>query len=149
MNRLFNSVREIKLRVLLLLNDTLVAPLSEDMILAMDFIAVYGKDFELSEHNLHGDNSYKYSELPSRKEVISKSIKELFLDGMIDVDTSKGYRYQINDSGTNYISELDNEYADEYKENIYAFFEKYREYSAGQLLRLIQEKSIVSVKEDN
>lgn len=144
MIRIFNSVKEVKLRVLLLLDETLVFPLSKDMIMAMDFMSVYGKEFGISNSNLHGDNSYKYSELSSRKEVINQSIKELFLDGLIDLDTSKGYRYQINDNGSEFISEIENEYSDEYRQNIYSFFKKYEGCSVGKLLKIIQEKSMAT-----
>ena len=144
MNRLYNSVKEVKLRVLLLLAESYVYPLSADMILAIDFMSVYGKEFGLSDYNLHGDNYYKYSELPSRKEVIDLSIKELFLDGMLDLDVRQGYRYQINDLGNNYISLLNNEYGEEYKILVHNFFEKYSQYSSDQLFKLIQVKSIAS-----
>ena len=125
MIRLYNSVNEVKLRVLLLLDETIKYPLTEDMILAMDFISVYGKDFGICEENLHGDNSYKYSELASRKEVINQSIKRLFLEGLIDVDTSKGYRYSINDSGIDFISHIYNDYTEEYRNAISNFYNKY------------------------
>ena len=144
MNNLYNSVNELKLRVLLLLSETPIYPLSEDMILAIDFISVYGKDFGISDDNLHGDNSYKYSELPSRKEVLDKTIKCLFLEGLINLDTKKGYRYQISDSGLNYISLLDDDYAEEYRNLIMDFFSIYRDYSVNELLKLIQAKSLVN-----
>lgn len=118
------------------------------MILAIDFIAVYGKDFGISVDNLHGDNSYKYSELPSRKEVLDKTIKCLFLDGLIDLDTKNGYRYQISDSGLNYISLLEDDYAEEYRNLIMKFYCNYRDYSVSELLKLIQSKSLVNSWED-
>ncbi len=148
MKRLFNSTKEVKLRVLLLLDETTIYPLNEDMILAMDFIVVYGKDFGLSNTNLHGDNSYKYSELASRKEMIKQSIKELFLDGLIGLDTSKGYRFYINDAGSSYISDIDNDYSDEYRQNVISFCKKYGNYSAGKLLKMIQENSKVVNEEE-
>lgn len=71
MNSVYNSVSEVKIRILILLEHSTQEYISSDMIAALDFITVYGKEFEVSKHNLHGDNRYKYSELPSRRHVVA------------------------------------------------------------------------------
>ena len=92
----YNSISEIKLRILLLLEVSTQEYLSSDMIAALDFITVYGKEFGVSDKNLHGDNRYKFSELPSRREIVSKAIKSLVIDGMLDISLKNGFEYQIN-----------------------------------------------------
>ncbi len=61
MNNIFNTSFEVSLRILIILN-TVQTRLSIDRITALDFIAIYGKDFGVSEYNLHGDNDYRFSE---------------------------------------------------------------------------------------
>ena len=77
MNSVYNSVHEIKIRILLLLECSTKEYVSADTIAGLDFITVYGKEFGVSNYNLHGDNRYKYSELPSRREVVRMALNIL------------------------------------------------------------------------
>jgi hypothetical protein len=81
-NGVFNTSFEVSLRMLIILN-TVQTRLSIDRITALDFIAIYGKDFGVSEYNLHGDNDYRFSEYTSKREIVSQAIKELVLRGYI------------------------------------------------------------------
>lgn len=76
MNDVFNTSFEVSLRMLIILN-TVQTRLSIDRITAFDFIAIYGKDFGVSEYNLHGDNDYRFSEYTSKREIVSQTIKNL------------------------------------------------------------------------
>ena len=60
MANIFNTDFEISLRGLLLL-DAYDSYLSQDIIRDLDLLATYGKEFGVSETNLHGDNSYSFS----------------------------------------------------------------------------------------
>ena len=71
MSEIFNSSLEISLRMLIILN-TVQSRLSVDRIAALDFISIYGKDFGVSEYNLHGDNDYRFSEYTSKREIQGK-----------------------------------------------------------------------------
>ena len=77
MSEIFNSSLEISLRMLIILN-TVQSRLSVDRIAALDFISIYGKDFGVSEYNLHGDNDYRFSEYTSKREIVSQALKELY-----------------------------------------------------------------------
>ncbi len=144
MKQIYNSVNENKLRVLLLLEHSKQEFLSSDMIAGLDFITVYGKEFGVSDSNLHGDNRFKYSELPSRREKVNIAIKELMLDGMLSFSLTDGFRYQINDKGFEYIDKLTSSYAIEYGEIADIACEKYGNMDEAELLKMIQEKSVVS-----
>ena len=48
MNSVYNSVSEVKIRILLLLEHSTHEYLSSDLIAALDFITVYGKEFGVS-----------------------------------------------------------------------------------------------------
>ena len=71
-----------------------------DRIAAYDFITIYGKDFGVSENNLHGDNNFNFSELSSKREICAAGVKELVLDGLIIVQRSQnGFLYSLTSAG--------------------------------------------------
>lgn len=145
MMSVYNSISEIKLRILLLLEVSTQEYLSSDMIAALDFITVYGKEFGVSDKNLHGDNRYKFSELPSRREIVSKAIKSLVVDGMLDISLKNGFEYQINNKGFKFIDSFETEYSDEYSKNASLACEKYGDMEESKLFKMIQSKSVVPI----
>ena len=81
-NKLFNTTFENALRLLILL-DVYDYPQTLDMLYAVDFMATYGKTFNITEDNLNGDNQYKFSEFASRREAVKIALKALVLDGLV------------------------------------------------------------------
>ena len=114
-NNLFNSSFEMELRVVSLLTETSKEYISVERILAIDFLACYGKVFGISEYNLHGDNSLMYAEISNRRNLINEAIKPLVYKGLVDVKVDKGYYYRITDTGKKYVDSLESDYAREYK----------------------------------
>ena len=105
---------EVSLRVLIILNVS-NARLSVDRISALDFMTIYGKDFGVSECNLHGDNDYRFSEYASKRDIISQAVKNLVLVGYILPHCNKsGFTYSISKSGISFCHALNNEYAEKY-----------------------------------
>lgn len=145
MTSVYNSINEIKLRILLLLETSTQEYLSSDMIAALDFITVYGKEFGVSDKNLHGDNRFKFSELPSRREIVSMAIKALVVEGMLDISLKNGFEYQINNRGYKYINSFETEYSEEYGRNASLACEKYGDMEEAELLKMIQSKSVVPI----
>lgn len=120
---------------------------SADMIAAADFIIGYGKDFGISELNLHGDNNYKFSEFALRRELVKKALKLLVLDGLINVSTSKnGFTYSISQKGINYINKFTSNYADSYRKIGTKVREYLMEKSEREILSLINQLSISSLQ---
>ncbi len=142
----YNSIFEIKLRILLLLEHSRQEFLSSDMIAALDFITVYGKEFNVSDINLHGDNRFKFSELPSRREKVFSALKELVKDNMVDIDLSNGFQFQINNIGYQFIETLESNYAIEYSQIADFVCEKYDAMDEAELYKFIQSKSVVPMK---
>lgn len=122
---LFNSRFETSLRVLLLLTEATVWPLSASTISNIDFMATYGKEFGVSDYDLHGQNRYKFSQLTAKKLLVDEAIKKLVRLGFISVDLSDGYRYMITDSGVNFIDEMDDTYSQQYRAIVGSIFKKY------------------------
>lgn len=115
MTELFNSIFELSIRALLVLNNAR-QPLSEEKIATTDFITIYGTDFGISDTNLHGDNTYKYCESATRHRKMDLALKDLSLRGMIDMVLSKksGVLYRINEIGMKFCQSLESSYAKEY-----------------------------------
>lgn len=143
MNSVYNSVSEVKIRILLLLEHSTQEFLSSDLIAALDFITVYGKEFGVSEKNLHGDNRFKYSELPSRRQVVAQSIRTLVTDGMLSISLKNGFEYAINDKGIDFVDSLESLYALEYSEIVRNTFRKYGKIEEEELFKIIQTKSVI------
>lgn len=146
MESTYNSVFEIELRILLLLEHSKQDFLSSDMIAALDFITVYGKEFGVSNENLHGDNRFKFSELPSRREKVFQALRELVKKNMVDIDLSKGFKFQINSNGYQFIEKLEGNYAIEYGEIADVACDKYGDMDEAELYKYIQSKSVVPLK---
>lgn len=97
MNELFNSPFELSLRVLIILN-TAQLRLTIDKIVAYDFISTYSSDFGISESNLHGNNSYRFSEYTTKRIIITQSIKNLVLEGFVLPHCNKGGLFQMENT---------------------------------------------------
>lgn len=116
MNRLFNTVFENSLRMLLLLN-LYEMPQTLDMLYAVDFMTQYGKTFGITNEELNGSNPFKFSEFTGRRDLVKESLRQLVLKGLVQpVETSKGMSYVISSEGEEYCAMLDSEFAMKYKE---------------------------------
>lgn len=142
MNEIFNSSLEISLRMLIILN-TVRSRLSVDRIAALDFISIYGKDFGVSEYNLHGDNDYRFSEYTSKREIVSQALKKLVLGGYIIPHCNKsGFNYSISRSGTMFCESLNDKYAEDFTNIVKKTNSLFLERSDRKLIRCINEYAI-------
>lgn len=115
MLRIFNSEFENELRLILLI-DTFPKPQNADMIYAADFMVTYGQVFGIANHNLNGENLYKFSEFISRRSLVQKVLKELTFNGYTKpLSTSAGIVYQLTTEGERLSRSLDSDYAKEYR----------------------------------
>lgn len=140
MNQLFNSVPEMELRIEFLLNQFRDVPLSSERIVAFDFICIYGKEFEISKTNLHGNSPYKFGEIASKRQLAYYAIRSGVTNGFIDVDLDAGYRYQLSERGVAYVNAFESKYGKRYSENAKAAKKKYSEYDESALMRIIRSR---------
>lgn len=118
-----------------------------DKIVAYDFISIYGKDFGVSEKNLHGDNNFNFSELSSKRELCAAGVKELVLDGLVTVRRSgDGFLYSLTTAGEKYIASLDSDYKEQYLTIVRMVHKKYSRKNDTALLKEISEKALVSLR---
>lgn len=145
MNKVFDSVFENSLRILLLLNE-FETEQNIDAIYVTDFISLYGKDFGISQKNLNGDNNYKFSEFASKRQLIQETLKYLVFKELVWViNDDLGIKYKINVEGKTYCETLDSDYANEYRINA----SKAISYLNSKSLRaVIKEINSMSLKRD-
>lgn len=142
MSEVFNSSFEISLRMLIILN-TVQRRLSIDRIAALDFISIYGKDFGVSENNLHGNNEYRFSEYASKREIVSQALKKLVLIGYITPHCNKGgFNYSISKKGTLFCESLNDKYAESFTDVVKRANLQFFEYSDRKLIHCINEYAI-------
>jgi hypothetical protein len=148
MSKLYNTPFEASLRILLLLEAANNQGYSVDMMTGIDFIAIYGKEFDLPLENLHGDNRYKFSEWTTRRDLMHKAIKHLALNQLIDVNfTKQGFSYSANDNGLKFSKCLSCDYANDYRKSVNLV----RQWLAGktelEILKIIRKRSNDSLQE--
>ena len=142
MKDIFNTTFEMSLRILIALNVTQTR-LSIDRISALDFISIYGKDFGVSGYNLHGDNSYRFSEYAVKREIISESLKNLVLIGYVLPHCNKsGFTYSISESGISFCQSLNDEYAEKYAAIAKKAHNIFSSYSDRKLIHMINDYAI-------
>lgn len=147
MNSVFNTPFETGLRLLLILYITNSKGLSVDRLAAYDFITLYGKDFDITDTNLNGMNSFNFSEIPTRREICVKGIKEFALDGLIKVERSKnGFKYKISEAGKVYVESLDSDYSKQYISTVMKVLNSFDNVSDSALVKEINSKAVQALR---
>ena len=146
MSNVFNTVFEISLRVLLILA-TYGKLKTTDMICAIDFISVYGKEFGIAQTNLHGDNKYKYGEFSTRRTMVKKAIVFLIQRKMIEIfQRNDGYDFYITDAGKAYCNLFTSDYAIDYTKATKAASVYIGDKSESEIIRDILSHSMVDLR---
>ena len=148
MTELFNTVFEMKLHLLFVLAADIGEPMSIDKILAIDFVAIYGKEFGISSSNLHGDNPYKYSEIPAKRDLLQLAVKEAVLDGLAYFlpSAETGMLYRINFKGINFYNSFHTSYAEEYRILTHSALEYLSSKTESEITAFLNEKAITSIR---
>lgn len=145
---LIGSPFEMSLRILLMLDEIPNAELDEQQICSIDFISVYAADFGLLDENLHGYGSYRFSEFPARKALVSGALKTLVLAGNIIFSSSKrGFTYKISDAGRKISHTFTSSYAGEYRLAVRTVSQHYNATNVDAMLRDINQRTLRSMRE--
>lgn len=145
-NRLFNSVFETQLRFLLLLNACKRNWYTLGRLVSLDFIICYAEEFQLPFKSPNGDNDYMYGELSNRNELATAAIKELVLDGLVDVKIEDGYKFKISAEGKKYAKIFKSEYAIQYDAIAIDAIKEFRDFTDYDLEKSINENAVNSLK---
>ena len=142
MTKLFNGTFETLLRVLLIL--AVKGRITIDRILEYEFMATYGREFGISEENLHGNNNFNFAEISIRRIYIRKAIGRLYLSGLIELnDNSQGFTYSLSEKGKKSAAGLKSEYATEFTVNLKNIIENFDDFDDKGLMRLINESFMI------
>lgn len=141
MNKIFNTVFENSLRMILLL-DLYDMPQSIDMLYAVDFMTQYGKTFGITNVELNGSNPFKFSEFVGRRELVQESLRQLVLKGLAQpIETCKGMTYVISAEGEEYCASLDSEFSMKYREYAKQTIEMVGDQTERQIIMQINKMS--------
>lgn len=142
------SAFEISLRILLILNELQGSSLDAQQIGAVDFISVYAAAFGLLDENLHGYSNYRFSEYPARKYIVSSALKNLVLDGNVQLNsTLTGYRFSITEAGKSICRQLTSDYAGEYRIAVQSVINRFDHVNANLMVQEINRLTVQSLKE--
>lgn len=102
----FNSVYETSMRLVLLLYN-FEAPLTSEELFVYDFVATYGKEFDLTDVSLNGDSEFTLSKATLRRKRVMESISYLVRNGyvapiMLDGDT----KYELTEKGNEFYKKI-------------------------------------------
>lgn len=133
---IFNTQFEYMLRTICILTEV-EKSITLENILYIDFISSYGKSFGLFPANLHGENSFKFSEFPIRRERIQEALKRLVIDKYVLVKFQKsGIKYMISKKGQNLKQSLN----DNYSINLCKIINQLKQYKESELKNIINKK---------
>lgn len=149
MMTIFNAPLENAIRLIILM-DVFDKPQTLDMLYAIDFIAIYGETFGITNINLNGDNQYKFSEFASRRELVGLALREMVLDGFVKpMQIKDGIGYLLAGNGRAYCAELESKYAEEYKAAAVAAVMEYGRQSERAIMERINKLSTESFRKEN
>lgn len=111
----------------------------QQWISAMDFLSIYGADFDYNGANLHGDSWMRFTEYALRIWNIRDALHEMVMMGWLTATpTANGYMYRISEAGKNRAAEFSTSYAAPYKENAADCYAAYGQRSGKNLDALIR-----------
>lgn len=138
MSKLFNSVYEVSLRILIQLLVLGGKEHTSDYISCLDYLSLYSKTFEVGNYDLHGKNPYRFSELASRLMLGKRALKALVARGFVTVSgTNQGFVYAITDKGKKVSESLKLNYAMSYMDSAIDVQEFFKDYSDEEILKYI------------
>lgn len=147
MDRALGTTYEVSLRMLLLLEVSESNAMTADMLAAIDFITVYGRDFGITEENLHGNGTYRFGEFTLRRELVKEALKPLVVDGIVSIKPQRqGFMYSLSQVGIDYCSKFESDYADDYRMSAEMVINCLRGKSEREMTAMINQRSLSSVQ---
>lgn len=136
MTRIFNTPFEISMRALIIISVS--NGLTLDRINAYDFLATYGKQYGISDFDLNGDCEASQMQVDIRRQLTRGALKELVLKRYIYVQNlKKGFLYKPTNIGCVVVSQMESDYAKEFKRNAIAISKRFSNIKESEIIRLI------------
>ena len=147
---LFGSTFETSLRILILLEELSELLLDEQQICCIDFMSIYGADFDLLDANLHGNGLFRFSEFSAKSTLVAYAIKKLVLNSFIKfVPTDSGYSYSISSVGKKIVSKISDGYVTEYRIAVREVYRTFPDLQTSKMQQKIYDMTINSLEAAN
>lgn len=144
-----NSGMEMQYRLLLLLSTLPTDDYSQRWLSGMDFIVEYGRTFELTEENLHGDSWMRFTEYATKIASVIDGLRTLTFRGWVKATPGRhGFTYRITDLGNEVADAFSTSYAIAYKEIAQSAFYTYGDMDEAALDEMIREKALTSMEQE-
>jgi|BioPla2DNA2_1021312.scaffolds.fasta_scaffold67154_2 hypothetical protein len=141
MSNIYSNPIDTAFRLLLVLQNHETDNLTEMRLLSLDFIATFGRSFQISQSSLHGESPLNLAELPARKALVHKALQYLVTHDLVRVfDTKLGFGFVINEAGKRLVNALESRYAIEYSAAIQTAEHKYSAMTDEELMVMVQEQ---------
>lgn len=83
------------------------APLSSEELFVFDFVATYGKEFDLTDVSLNGDSEFTLSKASLRRKRVVESISYLVRNGYITpTATETDTKYELAERGNEFYKKI-------------------------------------------
>lgn len=115
---LYNTKVELGLRCLFILKVLYPNVCSLDRLLYLDYLSLYIEDFNENAINLHPKYPYQSIEVFDKRQVLKKSLLELAIKGLIDVESNQGLCYKGNGNTLWLVDSIHNTYSEHLTKNI-------------------------------
>ena len=146
MNKIFNSITEVAMRLLLLLGN-MDDPISLERITILDFFATFGKDLGFTDKNLHGDGNLNMSEFSARNNIVNKTISILLQNRFIKIFGSEsGITYSISEEGRRLCSCSTMDYGKEYLLELESILKLTNKQTDNEIFKFLQGKILKNVR---
>lgn len=147
MDRALGTTHETSLRMALLLEALGNKGMTANMLAALDFITVYGHDFNITDKNLHGNGIYRFGEFTLRREMVRNALKPLVTQGLVTVQTlNHGFVYVLSDNGHDFSSEFESDYADNYRLSAELVVNALGKVSEREVIGIVNQKAVQSIQ---
>lgn len=94
------------MRLVLLLN-TFDCPLSSEELFVFDFVATYGKEFNLTDVSLNGDSEFTLSKATLRRKRVMEAISYLVRNGYVTPVIAKSEtKFELTDKGNEFYKKI-------------------------------------------
>ncbi len=115
---LYNTKVELGLRCLFILKVLYPNFCSMDRLLYLDYLSLYIEDFKENAFNLHPKYPFQSIEVFDKIQVLKKSLLELAIKGLIDVEANEGLCYKGNGNTLWLVDSIQNTYSEHLTKNI-------------------------------
>ena len=140
---ILNTPEETKYRLLLLFSVLPGGQYDQLWISAIDFLTIYGADFDYDGTNLHGDSWMRFTEYALRIWNVRDALHEMVMEGWLTtIPTDSGYLYIISKNGKDMAAEFTTTYVSPYKKNAATCYAIYGKHSGKDLDAMIRNAGL-------